>query len=791
MLLLYMPPMAKIFNRQMVLVLAVILILISQSEQKESSKTRTLLRIRLQLSYPDILSSWNSSIDFCNTEPTSQVTLVCYQERITQLHIIGSKGTPLLPRNFSMDSFVKALVKLPDLKVVTLVSLGLWGPLPGKLSRLVSLEILNMSSNSLYGTIPRELSSVTGLQTLILDDNMFSGPLPEWLGSFPILTVLNLRKNLFNGTLTESFNRLENLRVLALSHNHFYGEVPDLSSLTNLQELDIEDNAFGPRFPRLGNKLVRLVLGKNRFRSGIPSELSSFYQLEWLDLSFNRFVGPFPPSLLSLPSITYLNIADNKLSGMLFENTSCNAELGFADLSSNLLSGHLPSCLSNSKNHVSLYAQNCLATGNENQHPPSFCHNEALAVGILPHKKKSETSKVALAMAITGGIIGGIVVIGLVFMLLRRSNSDKMIKKPTTRLIAEKASTVYSSKLHTDARYMLQTMNTGALGLPAYRTFSLEELEDATNNFDTTAFMGEGSQGQMYRGRLKDGTFVAIRCLKMKKNHSTQSLMHHVELISKLRYRHLVSALGHCFECYLDDSSVSRIFLIFEYVPNGTLRSWITGGHDKHSLTWAQRISAAIGIAKGIQFLHTGIVPGVYSNHLKITDILMDRNLVAKISSYNLPLLAETEDKVDRGTSAPPKDPSTSTRVRYDDESDVYDFGVILLEMILGRPSKSRKQLQILRKQLEAIIATDDVTRRLVADPAVRTSFSDQSLKTMMEICVRCLVKNPAERPSVDDVLWNLQFAAQVQDAWKVDSESSEGSPGSPFEPPHLRVAFR
>lgn len=82
---------------------------------------------------------------------------------------------------------------------------------------------------------------------------------------------------------------------------------------------------------------------------------------------------------------------------------------------------------------------------------------------------------------------------------------------------------------------------------------------------------------QMYRGRLKDGTIVAVRCLKMKKSHSTENVMPHIELISKLRHRHLVSALGHCFEYYLDDSSVSRIFLVFEYVPNGTLRSWISG----------------------------------------------------------------------------------------------------------------------------------------------------------------------------------------------------------------------
>ena len=280
---------------------------------------------------------------------------------------------------------------------------------------------------------------------------MFSGRLPEWLDSFPVLTVLSLRKNLFNGSLPDSFSSLENLGVLAISHNHFYGEVPDFSSLTNLQELDLEDNAFGPGFPQLGSKLVRLVLGKNRFRSGIPTELSSYYQLQWLDLSFNRFVGPFPSSLLSLPSITYLNIADNKLTGMLFENTSCSVELEFADLSSNLLTGHLPSCLSDSKDTVFLYARNCLATGKKNQHPLSFCRNEALAVGILPHRRKTKPSKVALALGLTGGIIGGIVLLGLIFIFVRRLNANKTINKPTTRLIAEKASTGYTSKLLSDA----------------------------------------------------------------------------------------------------------------------------------------------------------------------------------------------------------------------------------------------------------------------------------------------------------------------------------------------------
>ncbi|KAH9728600.1 putative inactive leucine-rich repeat receptor-like protein kinase [Citrus sinensis] len=717
---------------------------VNHSEQLQSSQAQTLLRIQGLLNNPAVLSSWNITTEFCNTEPTSSLTVVCYEESITQLHIVGNKRAPMLPLSFSMDSFVTTLVKLPDLKVLRLVSLGLWGPLSGKISRLSSLEILNMSSNFLNGAIPQELSILTSLQTLILDENMLAGRVPDWLGSLPALAVLSLRNNMFNGTLPDSFSYLENLRVLALSNNHFYGEVPDFSGLTYLQVLDLENNALGPQFPKVGKKLVTMILSKNKFRSAISAEVSSYYQLQRLDLSSNRFVGPFPQALLSLPSITYLNIADNKLTGKLFDDLSCNPELGFVDLSSNLLTGQLPNCLlAGSKNRVVLYARNCLAAGNENQHPLSFCQNEALAVGILPlQKKQKQVSKAVLALSIIGGIIGGISLVVIAFLLVRRTKSKQTMKKTPTRLIQENASTGYTSKFLSDARYISQTMKLGALGLPAYRTFSLEELEEATNNFDTSAFMGEGSQGQMYRGRLKNGTFVAI-----------------------------------------------RIFLIFEYVPNGTLRSWISEGHAHQSLTWTQRISAAIGVAKGIQFLHTGIVPGVFSNNLKITDILLDQNLVAKISSYNLPLLAENAEKV--GHVIPYSgsiDPTNSARGKLEEKIDIYDFGLILLEIIVGRPLKSRKEVDLLKNQLQAVVTADESARRSMVDPAVNKACLDESLKTMMEVCVRCLLKNPAERPSVEDVLWNLQFAAQVQDAWH--SQSSEGSPISPPRPSRQHLSF-
>ncbi|XAR69887.1 Non-specific serine/threonine protein kinase [Bertholletia excelsa] len=785
--------MAKSLSHLFLLIVVFVLVLIPYSEQLQSSQVHTLLRIQGLLNFPPMLSSWNNDTDFCNTEPSPSVTVVCYEESITQLHIIGNNGTPPLPRNFSMDSFVTTLVKLPNLKVLSLVSTGLWGPLPGKLARLSSLEILNMSSNFLYGGIPQEMSSLTSVQTLILDDNMFNGHLPDWLGSLSTLAVLSLKKNSFNGSLPDSLGNLENLRVLAISHNNFFGEVPDLGSLTSLQTLDLEDNSLGPQFPVVGDKIVTLILRKNKFSSGIPEEVSSYYQLQKLDISSNRFVGPFPSSLLALPSITYLSIAGNRFTGMLFDNLSCNSELEYVDLSSNLLTGKLPNCfLSNSKNRVVLYSGNCLNTEDKSQHALSFCRNQALAVGIIPHRRKPENaSKIVVAMSITGGIIGGLLLALLAYLIAKRANLKQPRSKAPPRLISEHASTGYTSKLLSDARYISQAMKIGALGIPSYRTFSLEELERATDNFDSSTFLGEGSHGQMYRGKLKDGTLVAIRCMKMKKSWGTHNFMHHLELISKLRHRHLVSALGHCFECYLDDSSVSRLFLVFEYVPNGNLRSWISERHARRTLSWSHRIGAAIGVAKGIQFLHTGIVPGVFSNKLKITDILLDQNLVAKISSYNLPLLAENVEKVGVQTSSGGSKELHNARTKYEDKSDIYNFGVILLEIILGRPFKSRNEINVARDQLGRIIAADEAVRKGIVDPVIQNACSGESLKTMMEICVRCLLDHPKDRPSIEDVLWNLQFAAQVQDAWRGDSQSSDGSPVSNYQPPLRRIALQ
>ncbi|KAF4384739.1 hypothetical protein F8388_004046 [Cannabis sativa] len=767
------------------LTLLMAFLLVKPSNQLDLPQTQSLLRIQQYLNFPPALNSLkNDDTDFCNIEPTSFFTVVCYENDITQLHIIGNNEFPPLSQDFSIHSFFTALAKLNTLKVLSLVSLGLWGPLPGAIGHLSSLEILNISSNYIHGAIPTQLLHLRDLQTIVLDHNNFSGPVPFWLNSLPMLTVLSLKHNLLSGSLPNSLGSLRNLRVLTLSENKLSGSIPNFRKLTNLQVLDLEDNQFGPNFPSLPRKLVILKLRKNRFRLGISANITSFYLLQKLDISMNEFVGPFMPSLLSMPSISYLDISGNKFTGVLSENMTCSSGLNFVNMSSNYLVGKLPSCLVlPPKDGVVLYSGNCLLSDHDKQeqrqqHPVEFCHKEALAVEVIPRREKPKipNNKPVLAPTLAGGIVGAIAVVGVVSMLVKKKYGKYTLKKPTTTLITERVSTVNTAKLLSNAKHISETMKLGA-SLPAYRTFSLEELMEATNNFDDSAFMGDSPNGQLYRGKLCDGTLITIRSLEMKRRRSPQAYTRDLEMISKLRHCHLISALGHCLECQLDDSGVSRIFLVFEFSPNGTLRDCISGTQGL-KLNWTQRIAAAIGVTKGIQFLHTGIVPGVYSNNLKITNVMLDHNLHVKISSYNLPLLAENRGMASNVVSSTTKG-SGQDRVKHEDKNDVYDIGIILLEIILGRPIMFYKEVDSLKDLLRVSIATDDTGRRSIVDPAVHKQCSDESLMTMMEICMRCLSSEPADRPSVEDILWTLQFAAQVQNSGRGESMNSQESHGS------------
>ncbi|XP_050375191.1 probable LRR receptor-like serine/threonine-protein kinase At1g14390 [Argentina anserina] len=693
----------------------------SSTAQLTATESRILFQVQKLLEYPPALQGWFNWTNFCYLPPSSSLKIVCTNNRVTELTVVGNKTSPsrlppsfvisqptTLSRSFSIDSFFTTVTKLSNLKVLNLVSLGLWGPLPAKINRFRSLEQLNISSNSISGSVPASLASMKNLRKINLADNMFNG------------------------------------------------SVPDLEGLALLEEINLGNNHIGPAFPSLGNSLVSLILRNNSVRSEIPKMLTSFDQLQQLDLSYNKLVGPIPSFLFSLPSLQYLNVAQNQLSGALSLNTTCSANLQVVDISQNLLIGTLPSCVrSKSSNRTVFDSWNCLSSGvSKYQHTYRYCHKEALAVKP-PVKTQQEESKIKIGVVL--GIIGGIIVIagviGLLILLIIKKVGDRK-KKNTfdSRPHLEKFTFQASQMPNSDARHVPQMMRLPTLGLPPYHVFTLEEIEDATNNFDASNLMVEGSQGQVYRGWVRDGAGVLVKCVKLKQKNMHQNLVQNVEALSKLRHRHLVSVLGHCTVTYQEPpNAATTVFIVLENISNGSLRDHLTDWRKKDWLKWPQRMAVSIGIARGVQYLHTGVAPGVFGNNLKMDNILLDESVSAKISNYNLPFQIGSNG------------PKTSAEA---EKEDIYQLGVILLQVLTGKLIKSASEVNELKLELEKGLAEGQSRLRLAIDPSTQGSFAYQSLKTAVEITINCLCRDPSKRPSIDNVLWNLQYAIQVQEGW-------------------------
>ncbi|XP_020592512.1 probable inactive leucine-rich repeat receptor-like protein kinase At3g03770 [Phalaenopsis equestris] len=752
------------------------------TEQYTSSQTQVLQQLRKQLEFPKQLEAWNYTQNICYLPTTPVLTVICVGNSVTELKIVGDKlakpdkfngysvwGKTLSPA-FSVDSFFTTLTRLPSLKVVILISLGIWGPLPDKIHRLSLLEVLDLSSNFFYGTIPPKISSMTMLQTLALDGNYFNETIPDWFDLLSNLTNLSLQHNRIKGPLPLSIGRLHTLTGISLSYNSISGKIPDLSGLLRLEVMDMGDNELDSELPHMPKMLVTMLLGKNKLTGEIPGQLSELTKLQHLDLSFNLLEGTPPPSLFALPNISYVNIASNKLTGSLPVSLTCGSQLGFVDISTNLFMGRLPSCLSsNSNNRVVKVDGNCLIVDSLHQHEASYCKTHT-------KRKFSKIKSLVLLVAVIGGV--AFIALLLLFFLCycRRKQAgavseQSLLPKPGL----DNSASGLSSELLTNARFVSQAMKFGPQVLPTYRAFSLEHLKEATKNFESSSYIGEGTAGKLYKGRLENGIFVAIRCLVLSRKHSIRNLKLRLDLLSKLRHPHLVCLLGHCIDCAADDSSVDRVFLVYEYVQNGNFRSHLSERDMEKVLKWHERLGVLIGIAKAVHFLHTGVIPGFYSNQLKSHNILLDEYLAAKVSDYGLTIITEEIHKTEaraEGQRAIQSKYIASEGLHLED--DVYSFGLILLEALLGL-RRSEKGGAFLPYEMAMSFSSQEEQKRII-DPIVIGTSSQESLSTVVSLTSKCLSLETSSRPSIEDVLWNLQYAAQIQATADRDQRSDVGS---------------
>ncbi|KAJ9550705.1 hypothetical protein OSB04_014750 [Centaurea solstitialis] len=296
-------------------------------------------------------------------------------------------------------------------------------------------------------------------------------------------------------------------------------------------------------------------------------------------------------------------------------------------------------------------------------------------------------------------------------------------------------------------------------GSQSCRHFEFPEILQATNNFDESLVIGRGGFGKVYKGNVMNGSSLVVVAIKRLESTSSQGAAEfwaEVEMLSGLRHCNLVSLIGYC-------NYEKEKIIVYEYMSNGTLADHL----HRHGtpLSWIQRLKICIGAGRGLHYLHTGtrIEVAIIHRDVKTSNILLHENWAAKISDFGLSKSGPTDQpstyvntKV-RGTFGY-LDPDYYATGKLTRKSDVYAFGVVLLEVLCRKRAVDRsldeEQWNLARWAQESI---KEGKLKNIIDSDIRGQISPKCLKEFVLIAKRCLHNDPKKRPTMADVVGRLE----------------------------------
>ncbi|KAK8965010.1 putative LRR receptor-like serine/threonine-protein kinase [Platanthera guangdongensis] len=304
---------------------------------------------------------------------------------------------------------------------------------------------------------------------------------------------------------------------------------------------------------------------------------------------------------------------------------------------------------------------------------------------------------------------------------------------------------------------MITQFKTNGTGVKIY---TFHELKKATKSFSVEMLIGSGAFGNVYRGVLDNETrTVAVKIAHSNSAENVEEFRNEVDLLSRIRHKNLVSLLGYCAEA-------GHMILVYEYVPHGTLLDYLVGGKGRNPLTWEERVTIAIGSAKGIVHLHE-FEPPIIHRDLKLSNILVGDGCEAKISDFGLVRMGPSEDASHVTTQVVGTpgyiDPAYYLSHHLTTSSDVFSFGVILLQLVSSRPAIDRmrnKSHHHISNWAEPSVASGRVEE--IIDE--RLQFEVCNMKVMLKMAqlgIRCTAPDPKNRPTMSQVVKELEEALQ------------------------------
>nr|WIL59930.1 nodulation protein [Melilotus officinalis] len=298
--------------------------------------------------------------------------------------------------------------------------------------------------------------------------------------------------------------------------------------------------------------------------------------------------------------------------------------------------------------------------------------------------------------------------------------------------------------------------------------FTCKELEEITNNFNKSNFLGEGGFGKVYKGFIDDKLrptlvpqAVAVKALNLDGKQGHREWLAEVIFLGQLKHRNLVNLIGYCYE---DENRL----LVYEYMERGSLEEKLFKGYLA-TLPWLTRIKIAIGAAKGLAFLHEEEKPVIYRD-VKASNILLDADYNAKLSDFGLAIDGPDKDQTHITTRvmgthgyAAPEYINTG---RLTTMSDVYSFGVVLLELLTGKKSVDKKRPPREQDLVEWARPSLKDSHRLerVIDSRLEDQYSIEGARKLAILTYQCLSHHDKSRPTMRTVVKTLEHVMKLND---------------------------
>ncbi|XP_020180246.1 uncharacterized protein [Aegilops tauschii subsp. strangulata] len=720
---------------------------------------------------------------------TKLVVLHLYENQISgsipqQIGNLINLKSLALHQNQISGSIPKTFGKLQSVRTLQMYDNKLSGSLPHEFGDLISLDNLGLANNSLLGPLPANICSGGRLQILTVQSNMFTGPIPRSLKTCTSLLKINIEKNQLTGDITRHFgvypqltlmrlasnrltgqispnlgactqltaltlsknmitssippilSKLSNLGVLKLDYNHLNGKIPqELYTLTNLYMLNLSSNHLSGSLPTQIEKLSNLGyldISGNRLGGLIPEELGACIHLQSLKINNNFFTGSLPGTIGKLAGLQImLDVSNNNLGGILPQQLGKLGMLEFLNLSHNQFSGSIPSSFASMLSLSTLDVSYNALEGPipitrllQNASASWFLPNKGLCgnlSGLPPcystpvdghHKRKTLNVLFPIVLVVGFGIIGAIVV---VIMLSRNKNKPEESVTP-------------------EARELFSVWNFDG-------RLAFDDIVRATEDFDDKYIIGTGGYGKVYKAELQDGQLVAV-----KKLHQTEEELDderrfrsEMEILTQIRQRCIVKMYAFC-------SHPAYKFLVYDYIQQGSLRRILEDEELAKELDWHKRISLANDVAQAISYLHHECSPPIIHRDITSSNILLDTTFKAFVSDFGTARILKPDSSnwsALAGTYGYIAPELSYTSV-VTEKCDIYSFGVVVLELVMGKHPRDLLDGSLPSKE-QAILVNDILDQR----PTTPTTTEENSLALLIKLAFSCLESSPQARPTM------------------------------------------